>query len=319
MSTNEKPAKTRLEVFVKQNFPRVLAEVTQSTLGDRSKYIGASDCSSCLRKSYLGKIHKVDYDFDQHIVFERGHLTESLVEKMLDGLNVHKQVTVKSKASNGFPIEAHLDFVVDFGTEAVVIEVKSTNAPVEVPYDSWVIQTQFQIGLLQQKRPNKLIRGYIIAVDVNSGWFDTFEVQPNELIFNIAMDKAEELAEAMVSKKEPSCELQLYCTKCPFKMDCPAIANAAIMENAPKDVQDAIYVAYKYQREAKLAQNAKNLVKSFQIATGIKQLHTPKCISTLNPPKEQKRLDIERLQIEEPAIYKKYLVDNEFASWIKIT
>ena len=65
---------TKLDVFINKNLPKVLAKETASSLGDRSKYIGASDIGGCLRKSFLSKQQKTEYDIAQHIVFERGHL-----------------------------------------------------------------------------------------------------------------------------------------------------------------------------------------------------------------------------------------------------
>mgnify|MGYP003427267098 FL=1 len=64
----------------------------------------------------------------------------------------------------------------DFGKEVVIVEAKSTSNPIEQPYDSWVLQTQLQMWLLKNNKDynRKTIRGYIIAIDVNSGWYKTF-------------------------------------------------------------------------------------------------------------------------------------------------
>ena len=101
---------TKLDAFINKNLPKVLAEHTVNSLGDRSTYIGASDIGGCLRSSYLGKKQKVDYDISQHIVFERGHLSEGIVAKMLEGTPYKTQVEAIGKADNGFPIKAHIDF-----------------------------------------------------------------------------------------------------------------------------------------------------------------------------------------------------------------
>lgn len=101
---------SKLEKFIEMNLPKVLAEDTASSLGDRSKYIGASDIGSCLRKGYLSKIQKVEHDIAQHIVFERGHIAEGIVAKMLRGTPYREQVEVAGKASNGYDIKAHIDF-----------------------------------------------------------------------------------------------------------------------------------------------------------------------------------------------------------------
>jgi len=197
MAINEHPQKTELDIYIETNLPKVLAKDTQNSLGDRSKYIGASDIGSCLRKAYLSKKQKVEYDIAQHIVFERGHLAEGIVEKMLQGTNYTTQVEVCGKADNGFDIKAHLDFTVNNNKETVVIEAKSTSIPVDEPYESWIIQIQLQMGLLQKKYPNKQIRGYVIAIDVNSGWYKTFKVSQNQTLFDIAMNKKRNLESSL--------------------------------------------------------------------------------------------------------------------------
>ena len=116
---------TKLDAFINKNLPKVLAEHTINSLGDRSTYIGASDIGGCLRSSYLGKKQKVDYDISQHIVFERGHLSEGIVAKMLEGTPYKTQVEAVGKAYNDFPIKAHIDF----GATCWVLKRYSTASP----------------------------------------------------------------------------------------------------------------------------------------------------------------------------------------------
>ena len=111
MSANQKvsPLKARFE----SNFRKALEKDTEISLGDRKEYIGASDISGCLRKSFLAKKEqKKDDSIEQLLTFERGHQFENIVEKFLYGEIYKKQVEIKdAKTSNGFALKPHLDFV----------------------------------------------------------------------------------------------------------------------------------------------------------------------------------------------------------------
>ena len=78
MAKNEIPRSflNGLDAYIEENLPKVLEKYTTETLGDRSKYIGASDIAGCLRKSFLSKKEKVEHSIAKHIIFQRGHLTE---------------------------------------------------------------------------------------------------------------------------------------------------------------------------------------------------------------------------------------------------
>ena len=59
--------------FLTKNLRKAVKLDTESSLGDRSTYVGASDVTSCLRKAYLSKIQPVEHSLEQMIIFERGH------------------------------------------------------------------------------------------------------------------------------------------------------------------------------------------------------------------------------------------------------
>ncbi len=308
----------KLEKFINQNLPKVLAAETASSLGDRSKYIGASDIGSCLRKAYLGKVQHVEHDIAQHIVFQRGHIAEELVAKMLHGTPYKTQVEVTGKAENGYDIKAHIDFVVDFGAECVVVEAKSTSIPVEDPYDSWILQVQMQMGLLKSQCDGKSVRGYVIAIDVNTGWFKTFEVLPNKVLFEIAMKNANILAEALKKNEEPEPEIQLYCSKCPFKGTCSAISNLECETDLPKDVVAAIMRLASKSKLEKEIKEEKKLIQGFFEAVGLKQAKVRDKIVTLMTMRGKKAVDIDLLKNVAPDIYSKVECYDRGYSFIKV-
>ena len=63
------------------------ARRSEDDLGDRSTYIGASDLNSnCIRKTVLEKRNALNpkkIDFQQGIYYERGHLAEHILRKLL--------------------------------------------------------------------------------------------------------------------------------------------------------------------------------------------------------------------------------------------
>lgn len=306
MSSINDSTLTKLDVFINKNLPKVLAKETANSLGDRSTYIGASDIGGCLRKAFLSKQQKTEYDIAQHIVFERGHLSEGIVAKMLEGTPYKTQIEACGKADNGFPIKAHIDFVVDFGSELIVIEAKSTSIPVDEPYESWVLQTQLQMGLLKPIYKDKIIRGYIIAIDVNSGWYRTFEVAPNGTLYNIALENANKLANALKTNKCPDGELQLYCSKCPFKSDCSAVTKGADKQ-LPINIKANIRKLKSLQSAEKEIKKIKDEIKSFMEATNIKVAKCNDITVSLNEFSQDKySIDMGKLRVEQPNIYAQY-------------
>lgn len=318
-SLNDTTSKlTKLDIYINKTLPNVLAKETSNSLGDRSKYIGASDIGGCLRKAFLTKQQRPEYDIAQHIVFERGHLSEGIVEKMLEGTLYKTQAEATGKADNGFPIKAHIDFVVDFGKEVVVIEAKSTSVPVDEPYESWVLQVQLQMGLLSPSLQNKSVRGYIIAIDVNTGWYKTFEVKPNKTLFNIALSKANALANALKSNKCPNGEIQLYCDKCPFKGNCEAVSKGADKQ-LPFNIKHLVAKLKKFQAIEKEIKKCKDAIKSFMEATNT---NVAKCndatVSLQQNKGDDYTIDLGRLRVEEPDIYAKYRIPTKKYSFLKI-
>ncbi|WP_299548702.1 hypothetical protein [uncultured Helicobacter sp.] len=132
-----------------KNFKEVLEKESFESLGDRSLYVGSSDISGCLRKSYLQKLANKEASIEQSIVFQRGHLAESLVKKGFGNLPFKKQYEVKS---NDGTFKSHIDFLIENKEEAIIVECKSLSSSVESPYDSWVLQVQFQMSLLAQEK-----------------------------------------------------------------------------------------------------------------------------------------------------------------------
>ena len=241
---------------LEENLRACLKQDTLNSLGDRSQYIGASDISGCLRKSYLSKVQPVEHSAKQLIVFERGHLVENIAKKMLSGFSIKEQVEIKSaKAFNGFPIRPHLDFVI-YDKEAktcTVVEVKSSEE-MDEPYESYILQVQFQMDLLQKQCGSSWkVDGMLLVINPMSGWYELFETKPNKVLADMAMDRANQLAKALQFNEEPVAEEQLYCSTCAYKVNCPAISNGA--ETLPDDVRLVVFCSPYFQYRVSMSCN----------------------------------------------------------------
>lgn len=303
--------KTKLEIFVEKNLPRVLREESLSTLGDRKRYVGSSDVGGCLRKAYLDKQREPEYDMATLIRFERGHLSEGIVRKMLTGLEVQEQVEVKAMV-HGFSLKSHIDFMMENKNECVVIEAKSVSSAINEPYSSWVLQVQYQLHLLHINR-HKPIRAYIIAIDINSGWFTTFEIAYNEALAKMAIKKAAHLASAIQNGVEPEAQEQLYCSMCPHKSDCP-LMNAGVVE-LQGDMQqlalDLAALSAKKKELEKIVEAKKAEMESFMATAKIQKVkatNEEQCsFISLSHGSSYTSIDTKQLKQEDPGLYERLL------------
>ena len=224
-----------------KNFREALKKDTENSLGDRSRYIGASDISGCLRSSYLSKVAKKEDDISQLLTFERGHQFENIVRKFLYGETFKEQVEIKNaKTSNGFPLKPHLDFVIydKERKKATIVEAKSTKNIIEL-YESYVLQIQIQMGLLQEQCGNKwTVNGLIFVISTESE-YGIFPVEQNKTLFDMAMQRADVLADAIKKGIEPEAEIQAYCSMCPFKGDCKAVSKG-VDKQLPFNIKSSI-------------------------------------------------------------------------------
>jgi len=293
----------RLKERFESNFRKAVTKDSIDSLGDRSKYIGASDIAGCPRKAYLSKKQKVDHSFEQLLTFQRGHQFECIVEKMLYGETYKNQVEVKWSAENGFPIAAHLDFVLFDKTKktATVIEAKSTRGSVEF-YDSYLLQVQLQMGLLQKQCGSAWkIDGAVVVVSTNDNW-DILPLEQNKAIFDLSMSKANVLANAIESGICPDGEEQLYCSSCPFKSDCSTITKGA-SENLPEEIVKVVNKIKSLSTIEKEISSLKTQLKDFFEATGKKRVKSDDCTVSYVSVKGKDGVDVERLKSEYPDVY----------------
>jgi len=298
--------KNKFDEFVAKNLPKALKKATFENLGNRSEYVGGSDIGGCLRKSYLDKKVDVEYDLATLIRFQRGHIAEGIVKSMLDGLNPTKQLEVKMR-TNGIALKAHIDFSLENKDEIVIIEAKSVNSSVDEPFLSWILQVQYQMFMLRSTT-NKNVRAYIVAINLNTGWFKSFEIERNKNLTQIAIDNAETLAKALKENKEPQAKEQLYCLTCPHKATCP-LMNKGI--NEEKALQgDLLEVgkklielnAKKKELEKELDEK-KTIIEEYMRAFELKKLKVDESFISLSNDTQSTSFDTKALQTKEPELY----------------
>ncbi|WP_270969897.1 PD-(D/E)XK nuclease family protein [Campylobacter upsaliensis] len=314
--------KNKFDEFVAKNLPKALKKASLQSLGDRASYVGSSDISSCLRKAYLDKTSENDYDLTTLIRFQRGHIAEGIVKAMLDGLNPISQLELNS-SYEGATLKAHIDFALENKDEIVIVEVKSVSTTVSEPYLSWNLQVQYQMAMLAKSK-SKNIRAFVVAINVNTGWFKSFEIERNEALTQIAFEKAKKLSLALQSRVEPEAEIQLFCGVCPYKATCPLMLKGANELNGEllSVAQSLILLnAKKKELESELDEK-KAILEEYMRSHNAKKLQVNDSFITLSNDTTSTSFDTKALQKDNPDLYeelfKKYQKSSQRKGYISI-
>lgn len=314
--------KNKFDEFVAKNLPKALKKASLQSLGDRASYVGSSDISSCLRKTYLDKTSENDYDLTTLIRFQRGHIAEGIVKVMLDGLNPISQLELNS-SYEGATLKAHIDFALENKDEIVIVEVKSVSTTVSEPYLSWNLQVQYQMAMLAKSK-SKNIRAFVVAINVNTGWFKSFEIERNEALTQIAFEKAKKLSLALQSRVEPEAEIQLFCGVCPYKATCPLMLKGANELNGEllSVAQSLILLnAKKKELESELDEK-KAILEEYMRSHNAKKLQVNDSFITLSNDTTSTSFDTKALQKDNPDLYeelfKKYQKSSQRKGYISV-
>jgi len=210
--------------FLQKAFTKLLEEKTKDQFGERN-YVGASDVVKCERRFVLEKLQPVEPSFEHAITMLRGHKMEEIIRDSIrpfyNNKQLLEQLQVIDKDKNY--IRATLDMVFVLKNKVVITEIKSTAKPVVSPFDSWVQQVIFQIGMLKKvsQFENKKVEGKIVTVDLN-GDLKSFEVLFEQNIFEKLYNKASRIWDLWQKKDIASAisEPSLLCSVCPYKSLC---------------------------------------------------------------------------------------------------
>ncbi|WP_317363096.1 PD-(D/E)XK nuclease family protein [Campylobacter helveticus] len=295
--------KNKFDEFVAKNLPKALKKASLQDLGDRASYVGSSDISSCLRKTYLDKTSENDYDLATLIRFQRGHVAEGIVKAMLDGLNPISQLELSS-SYEGVTLKAHIDFTLETKNEIIIVEAKSVSTKVDEPYLSWNLQVQYQMAMLAKSK-SKNIRAYVVAINVNTGWFKSFEIERNEALTQIAFEKAKKLSLALQSKVEPEAEIQLFCGVCSHKATCPLmLKGASELSGELLSIAQSLIELNTKKKELELELDEKKaILEEYMRSNNAKKLQVENSFITLSNDTQTTSFDTKALQKDNPSLY----------------
>jgi CRISPR-associated exonuclease Cas4 len=237
----------RIDEFLKRAIP-IHQKKTSAHLGDRLKYVGASDIAGCSRKAVLGKLSAVEHTIRQMLVFDRGHAAQSMFRGYFQagGASFEEEVEI---AHPRYDIMCHIDFLFRGKTRLHVVEMKSTDGIPDEPYGSWVDQLHVQMGLLRlQEGPEIEIGGSILAVDLNKGVYKEFNsYAPHPEIFAFLVERGRHIISAMRGECEPKTAPSILCGFCAFRRGCPAHVALEI----PDEVTDRVAEYERLDRQKK--------------------------------------------------------------------
>jgi len=194
-------------------------------LGDRREYVGASDVGQCPRKAVSEKFSDEPYDLATLFRFARGHIAEKLVFDALENQShlLPRWRYQKEVKHMSHPYRAHIDFLFTTRDTLGVLEVKTVDGLPSQPYDGWLQQLHFQMGLLKDHHPSKAIRGAVLAMDLNKGQIALFNgYEYSSELYEGLLVKASHIWDCMSNGTEARAEKSPICAWCRYRPDCPA-------------------------------------------------------------------------------------------------
>jgi len=173
------------------------------------------------------------------------------------------------------------------------------------------------MGLLQQKcGPEWHIRGYVFAINVNSGWFKSFPVEQNAVLYQQAMINANTLAEALKESKEPEAKEELFCSSCPFKGNCPKLQEGAV--ELPKELGEVAKKVKSLSKTEKQIKDLKNQLKEWFEGTNIQKGKVDDWTLSLVRVKGKEMADTKALKEKYPDIWNEVKTTSKPYSWVRI-
>jgi CRISPR/Cas system-associated exonuclease Cas4 (RecB family) len=227
-------------------------------LGDRSTYVGSSDVAGCPRKVVLSKTELPDHELATLIRFARGHLPEQLILSAIKDTSYQweyqKEVTHRDR-----PFKSHIDFVFNGKSVLMVLEVKTVSAIPKAPYESWIQQIHFQMGLLQERNPGKQIRGCVLAIDLNEGKIGLFNgFEYNSMLYEGLLQKASHIWQCVQDAEvNPQTHTSPLCAWCQYRPECPAYDNSMIIPELPIEDELTSYLGLKATKKSSEVELAK--------------------------------------------------------------
>lgn len=303
------------------NFIKTGLDNTNSNLGDRRTYIGSSDIGQCPKKAYLSKMQGEIHELKQQLIFKRGLVAEGIIKQGLSNnpkfIKFDEQVELCGKNDINF-IKTHIDFLVEYSQELVIIECKTISSPLpnNAPRESWIYQVQLQLGLLKEAS-KKESRAIIVVLDLNSGAASEFELKFNQATYDIAIKRAKELWQNVNSKNEPDGEISDLCAYCSFKGNCNTLRKNA--QNMSYDI--FLYLQRIMELKPLIAEEKaiKENIKAFMEAGNIQKGTAGDFTVTLSKRKGRESIDINELKSLYPEVAMELVKEGNAFTALKIS
>lgn len=306
-----------IDKILQEKLPIVSEKKSKEQFGARD-FIGASDVAKCPRQFLLSKLQPEQFDTSTLIRFYRGHIAEQLLKDVFNETTYKWQDQYVAKFNE--KIRATIDFI--FHTKDYskigIVECKTVSSIPNEPYESWVQQLYFQMGIISKLFPKSEIKGCIFAFDLNSGQYKEFnEFCPNEAIFNVLLEKANTLLELWQKQDIDNAPIEksLLCGYCQYKGDCPAFANNDEID-IPEDVLNLAKEYRNTQSEIRELQKKLDDKKAKLLAfTGENFKASSKDIVIKVAKVDTKIIDSKKLKAEMPEIFEQF---SKTKSYIKL-
>jgi len=311
-----------IKKIIGEILPIINKEKTTKDLGDRTKYVGSSDVAKCPRQAALQKLQPIEHDLQTLIRFERGHLTEQILKNIFEKTK-YKWTAQKELIHPEFGnFKAHVDFM--FYTRNMksigICEIKTSSQIPDEPYDSWVSQLHWQMGLAKLAYPEANIRGTILAVDLNTGDIREFNgFTPSEVIFDMLIDKAHNIWAAVNGESTPDCEPSLLCGFCEFREDCPVFNR----DNLPEDAWETIFLyAQLKEQENQLEKKIETIKEKIIKYIGERKFSATNSdlglTVTVTAPRVSEFVDGKAIKENLPDIFEKYKQVREYPASLRV-
>ena len=279
-------------------------------LNGRVDTVGASDIGGCLRQSFLQKSDDktAHIEISKLIKMQRGNIAENLVTKALKELEIefYEQVEIKDPDNPSF--KCHIDYLIKHNDYLHILEMKTTSEPLLEPYSSWIFQVQFQLKLLQKNYQGFNLTASIFAMDLNSGWYDEFDVEKNSELADIATTNANTLLKAIETKQEPKATLQNYCFLCDYRYNCNELLKESIDEKSlPDDVVNLIKEVKILKANDKIKKQKESKLKEIMQVLPSNKITVDGIVATLSHTKGRTIFDTKGFKEKHNSLYQQFI------------
>lgn len=330
-----------------------------SGLGDRSRYVGASEVGKCMRAVALGKVDPAEITGKSVHAMRMGQVLESeTLDTYLDWLCLENGVKrtdiglVTQVALEAGPLRAHLDALLylDEDDAALLVEIKSVGAKTfekalagEI---SPIYETQVKAGLLLAEYKGAKTGGHGVLV---YGLQDDLRTilpvsipRPTDEEAAWIEGRAASIMQAVAEGPDacaalPAEEDRGFCFSCPYKAGCPAMESKAAKRTSKKEQAASTEASFELQVKAEMlipqiltlqaqADHIKaeldpmrDELKSLMAAEGIAELAAGPGAASITVSKPRETVDTRRLKAEMPEVAAKYTKVGEPTVSLKIT